>query len=396
MNDSFLSESGNLPIISRRDISLIIVGGVISAYLGYYISFPSHLSSTLEFAHLLNITNAVGMTFASGLFSFMTAGLLFNSRTSRLYLKNRISEVGITSAYRIRVLYTLVITSIFIILLTIVGFILPMLIGTLNGYSVSFNYFAFLPAVIAATLIVSILLTSIASSVANFVDDSRLCTIIGSVSSLYIALFAGLHASSRVWNFSLTRNIALLSPHNIAKALAVQLSGYQFESTEDMVRYVGFVVSAGNLAIVLLIFSSIAIVLFLAGQKTLLKNTSRWTNLKGMIPKDEDWDASDSPEILQKITRFKRSLRVQRGLVTLTISILLVSFFVGGPLYRDAIIDSTTIYHYRTPGIMEDITVGSWIIFDVEMNPPLPGLFNMLFINLHLITLGNTSGTVSF
>ena len=78
------------------------------------------------------------------------------------------------------------------------------------------------------------------------------------------------------------------------------------------------------------------------------------------------------------------------------VGVLLISMFVGGSTYSSYVVNSTTIIHYATPGIREDIPVGSWIVFDVDVRPPYPGLFNNLHFEIHIITLGNTSGTVSF
>jgi len=190
--------------------------------------------------------------------------------------------------------------------------------------------------------------------------------------------------------------MALLSPHNVVRALAVQLSGYQFESTNDMVRYVGFIVSIEGLSIALLILGSISIVLFFAGQRALAKNSTRWPILKGMIPVIELWDASDSPEKLLQITRIRRGLRFQRGRTTMIVGVLLISMFVGASTYSSYVVNSTTIVYYATPGIRENIPVGSWIVFDIDVHPPYPGLFNQIYFEVNIVTLGDTSGNVSF
>jgi len=388
MDNCFINDVASIPLISRRDLVLIIIAGSVSVSLGMLLTNP--VNPNFELAHLLNSVNIVGMTFASGLFSFLTAGLLFSSRASRFYLQRRIDEVGVKRAYRIRVLHTLMITSFFTIIFTIIAFFLPLIFG-IPTYS-----FLFLPSVLGASLIVSICLASIATAVASITDDSRLCTILGSASTIVIATIAGWSADPLYWHYSLTRNLALLSPHNIVRSLAVQFSGYQFESTNDMVRYVGFVVSLEGLVVALLTLSSISIVLFFAGQRALAKNSTRWPIIKGMIPIDEKWDASVSAEKLQEITRIRRGLRFQRGLTTMVVGVLLISMFVGASMYSTYIVNNTTIIHYATPGTRENIPVGSWLIFDVDVSPPHPGLFNQLYFECHIETLGNTSGTVSF
>ena len=77
------------------------------------------------------------------------------------------------------------------------------------------------------------------------------------------------------------------------------------------------------------------------------------------------------------------------------VGVLLISMVSGVSMYSLSITNTTTFIHYETPGTSENIPVGSWIIFEVDVNPPYPGLFNHLIFWWHIITLGNTSGTVS-
>jgi hypothetical protein len=211
-----------------------------------------------------------------------------------------------------------------------------------------------------------------------------------------IAALAGWSFEPRAFDYSLTRNIALLSPHNIVRALAVQLSGYQFESANEMVRYVGFTVSAEGLAVALLTLGSISIVLLIAGQGVLDRNSTRWTILEGMIPSHEIWSTSVSAEKLQEITRIRRGLRLQRGLTMLIVGTLLVSAIIGGSINSNHLVNSTTIVHYLSPGDGERVLVGSWIVFDVDIRPPYPGLFNLLFFDCDIKNWGNASDTLSF
>ena len=366
----------------------------MSASLGLLLAMP--MGSSFALAPLLESVNTVSITFATGLFSFLTAGLLFSSRASRLYLLKRIDEVGAKRAFQIRVFHILVIASLFTFLFTVIAFLYPIILLALFHYPISFSRFAFFPVVLGAALVGSVFLALLASSLATFTDDSRWCIALGCASTIVIASIAGWSADSRPWHYSLTRNLALLSIHNIVRALAVQLSGYQFESTNDMVRYMGFTVSTENLAIALLMLSSISIVLLIVGQRALAKNSTRWPIMKGMIPIHELWNSSVSAEKLQDIARIRRGLRLQRGLTAMMVSILLISMFAGHSMYGNYVVNSTTIVHYTTPGIREDIPVGSWIIFDVNVHPPYPGFFSSLHFTCHIELCGNTSGTVSF
>ena len=394
MNQSFIKDNLEIPSVSRRDLFMIIVVGVVSASLGLFLAAPSN--SLFDFTPLINAVNIVGMTFATGLFSFLTAGLLFSSQASRLYLLRKIDEVGAKRAYLIRTLHTFIITGIFTLIITIIVFLQPIILGTITYYPAGTDYFVFLPSVLGASLLVSICLASIASSLAAITDDWRLCTMLGSVSTMVMAFIGGWNSTPNVFYYSLTRNLALLSPHNIIRALAIQLSGYQFESANEMVEYVGFVVTIESLAVALLILASTSIVLLFTGQRGLSKNSTRWTVLEGMIQSHEIWAPSESAEKIREITRIRRGLRLQRGLTTVIVGILLVSMLGGVSVYTTSIASSTLIFHHVSPEDGERIPVGSWNIFDVDVRPPYPGLFNLLRFFFSVETWGNASDTLSF
>jgi len=366
----------------------------VSAVLGLLLVRP--VSLTVDLALLLFSANAVSMVFATGLFSFLTAGLLFGSRASRLYLLGKIDEVGVRRAFLTRVLHVLIVTCLFTSLFTIIVFLYPVVLLALAYYPISFGHFVFLPAVLGASLVGSVLLALIASSLATLTDDSRLCVVLGCASALLIAFLAGWNAEPSPWYYSLTRNLAFLSPHNIVRALAILLSGYQFESANRMVEYVGFAFSAEGLAIALLLLSSISLVLLIVGQMILTRNSARWKVLKGMIPSHEIWSDSVSTAQGQETTRVRRRLRVQRGLTTIIVGALLVSMMAGVSTYTTFLSSSTTFIHYASPDDVEMIPVNSWNIYDVDVRPPYPGLFNSLFMECHIEGWGNASDSLSF
>ncbi len=390
INYSYTKDEAEIPSFSRRDLYLIFVVGLVSASLALFLANP--VSQSFDLAILLNSVNILSMAFATGLFSFLTAGLLFSSPASRLYLLRRMNEVGAKRTFGIRVLDTIVITSFFTVFLTIIAFLKPII---LDHHPMSFSHFAFFPSVLGASLIGSVSLALIASSLASIIDDSRLCVVLGSSSTTVIAAIAGWNSDLNVVQYSLNRNIALLSPHNIVRALAVQLSGFQFESSYDMVRQVGFTVSAEGLAVALLILSSISIVLLIAGQRILVKNSTRWTILEGMIPTHKIWSISASAEKLQEITRVRRGLRLQRGLTTLIVGTLLVSVMLGGSISSTYLANITRTFHHVSPEGGERVLVGSWNIYDVDVIPPYPGLFNMLHFYCDIENWGNASNSLS-
>lgn len=333
MSDEFVFDNEELPASSPRDLYLIIIGGIISASLGVLLVTPER--RVFEINLLLSTVNIVSMTFSTGLFSFLTAGVLFNSQTSRQYLLRRIKLVGERRAFLVRILHAIAVVSIFTIVMTIVAFLIPII---LNWYPTLPAHFAAIPAVLVASLIGSACLVTIAAFVASLMDDSRLCVLLGCASTIVIANMAGWN--SDVISYSLTRNLALLSPHNLVKGLAVQLSGYQFESANEMVEYVGFVVSAQGNATALLIMVALSVVGLILGIRAMSMNSVRWRYLPGMIPLNEVWSSAASHE---EISRMKRKQRLQRGLTTIIIALLLVSINISGSVYVTSLESSSLI-----------------------------------------------------
>ncbi len=214
----FVVEQQKLWIISPRNLVFILVGGLISGWLANFMMVPTPIAS--EIGQLLNAINIVGMSFVTGLFSFLTAGLIFSSDESRRYLSARVNSVGLRRAYFDRIFLTLIITSLFSISLAVVSYF----ILTSEYFYTSAYFFAYLPAILIATLFISLCVTSIAIAFAIFFDDYRLSTLLGSVTMYSIANIAGLTWDTRMWRFVLARNFGPLSPHNVLRVLAVYLS----------------------------------------------------------------------------------------------------------------------------------------------------------------------------
>ena len=380
--------------LSRRDLVFIIIGSIVSASFGLLLSSPT--GSTYDFAPLLFSANTVSMVFATGLFFFLTAGLLLSSRSSHLYLLCKIKEIGAKKAFLIRILHILVFTTIFTIIFTVAVFLYPVVLVAMAYYPVSFDHFSFFPAVLGASLIGSVLLALIASSLAIFIDDSRLCVVLGCVSTLLIAFLGGWNTVSNPWYYSLTRNLAFLSPHNMVRALAIVLSGYQFESANRMVEFVGFTFSGESLGVAFLLLGAISIMLLIVGQKVMIRNSKRWTALGGITPGQEIWSTAAPPKKGQETNRIKRGLRIQRGLTVIIVAALLVSISAGFSLYTTYISSNTTFIHYVSPGDNKRISVGEWNVYDVDVQPPFPGLFNSLFMSCMIESWGNASDSLSF
>ncbi|MHA1943198.1 MAG: hypothetical protein ACW96M_02270 [Candidatus Thorarchaeota archaeon] len=387
MNNEFVFDDVELPAFSFRDLLLILVGGIVSATLAVLLVTPDRRVSELTL--LLSSINIVSMTFSTGLFSFLTAGVLFTSQTSRQYLLRRIKLVGERRAFLVRILHAIVVVSIFTIVMTIVAFLIPIM---LNWYPTIPSHFAAIPAVLVASLIGSACLVTLASFIASLMDDSRLSLLLGCASTILIAQVTGWSAERIAVRYSLTRNLALLSPHNLVKGLAIQLNGYQFESANDMVSYVGFVVSTQSLVSVLVPLMLLSIASLIASYRVLINNSTRWQSLPRMIPNHEVWSSATTLEV---IGRIRRSLRLQRGLATIIIALLLFSINISGSAYTSNLEISTTIVHYESPVTGEILQVGVWNIFDVEVQPPAPGLFNLLSLHWEITSWGNASDSLS-
>ena len=389
-----MKDESEISWLSRRELVTIIIGGIVSSVLGLLLVTPAE--STYDFAFLLFSADAVSMNFAIGLFYFLTAGILFSSRASHLYIMSRINEVGARRAYLTRILQALIITSVFSFLLVFVVFLYPVVLFIMAYSPPTLDHFVLFPAILGAVLIGSVLLTLIASSLAIFIDDPRLCVVLGCVSTLQIAFLGGWNARPDPTLYSLTRNLASLSPHNVVRALAITLSGYHFSSANRMVEYVGFALSADNLIVPLLLLALLSIVLLIVGQRVLVRNSGRWALLRMMPLHHEIWPAVPSPEKNQEAARTRRGLWIQRGSTILIIAVLLISASTGISSYTTYISSHTTFIHYMSPDNNEEFSVGTWNVYDVDVQPPFPGLFNSLFMQCHINSWGNASGSLSF
>ncbi len=80
----------------------------------------------------------------------------------------------------------------------------------------------------------------------------------------------------------------------------------------------------------------------------------------------------------------------------MVVGVLLISMVSGVSMYSLYITNTTTFIHYETQGTSENFPVGSWLIFEVDVLPPYPGLFNILSFRCHVVTWGNASDSLSF
>ena len=115
-----------------------------------------------------------------------------------------------------------------------------------------------------------------------------------------------------------------------------------------------------------------------------------------MLPSQVIWDSPLKEEPTQHKS-VKRNLTLQRGLTTLIVSVLIVSLLVGGSVYNTYMINITsTQFIYTSPPNGEQIQVGKWYAFDIDIPPPYPGLINMIGIHVDFLTWGNASSCLSF
>lgn len=387
------NDSGSIQPFSQQDLSLLFLAGIFSGALGLYLAVSVPLR--ISISPLINAVNIVSMTIATGLFSFLTAGLLFSSPSSRLFILQRIEEIGSRKTFLLRSLHAVLITSLFTIILAVIAFLTPIISSYPLVDLTLFGNFIFFPSVLVASLVGSILLTLIASALASLTDDSRLCVVLGCASTLALASVTGWGIPDRIFRYSLTRNLSFLSLHNIVRALAVLLSGYHFQSLEDMVRYVGFTVSMENVALSLLGTCAIVTLLIVIGQRFLSVNSTRWTILERMLPSQIIWDSAikDAPT---RYISIKRTLAFQRGITSLVVGVLVVSMLVGGSVYNTYMINVTSTVIYSSPPEGEQIQVGKWYVFDITVTSPYPGLINMIGIDVDILTWGNASQYLNF
>ena len=347
-----------------------------------------------DIGNFVNSINTVASMFALGFPIFLLTGLMFASPSSRRYFQ-QLSNQGFSNRRFLlfRFVQCLVLVCIYAVVTTIIIFTEPVISASSLGYSISLDYFYYLPAVLIASLIVGCILAAFATLLTLAIDNVFLSASLGSATTIIIALVTGWTA--HLLNNSLTRNLATSSPHTFVKVLAAVLTGHDFLIERRDMMYFGLNVSFESVIISLVGYTLLASAAIMLSLPILSVNTARWRIL-AMIDPSTIWETSIAPHNPRVVEITKGKFRFQKGIAVFFVSLLLVSFSLGNVVISQNIEESSTIINYQSPEGGESIVLGTWLVFEFEVSPLYPGFYNNLRYEILVVDWGSCPDELSY
>lgn len=373
--------------MSKREFCLWAVALALTSACGFLLRV-SMWSSSSAIATLVNSINAISFVFALGLPVFLTLGLMFATSTSRAYIQFLHNQ---GRSHRdiivLRFLQSLLLIGLYSVLLTGITFLEPYVRALAYRHSVESDFLIYLPSVLIASFLVSCMLAAIAMVVTLATDSAAISTVLGCTTTLAFSVVFGWNA--QVLGSSLNRGLAQLSPHNLVKAIAALLSGYDFTFENQEIMYFGFGLSSQNTILSLVGFLSVALIALALAIPILGMNMSNWPLLHNMVKTSDIWARMPTDAEPKMVDKAKQTLSIRRGVVVVLVASLLLSVISGNMVYTQNIQDSTHIIHYESAEDGEVVHLQSWVVIGFELGPPYPGLSNVLNYHVRIIDWGS-------
>jgi hypothetical protein len=374
--------------LSRYDFKIYAVA-LIAVSVFTALSKISFWGGTL-IAPAINTMDIISFMFAVSLPIFLGAGLLFSTNRARgglLALVRRYENPR--NVILIRFLLLFMIVSIYVS-----GLILVISLYQLIRVSfTNLNAFAFIPAMIVSALLVSFILTAIATSMTLALEDWKVVTVIGCAFSIILATVAGWNAESI--RYSIVRELALLSPHNLYRVLGVMLTGYEFESPNQMQMYLGIQLDSLSLVVPLLGWFSISMMSLVFAFNLFQIDLHRWrTNAKLVESDDALWIESVPYIKSDDNTRESLSLRRQKQMALAVILSFLILVSFAGTIYTNAKLEESIQVLYESPSEGETLCMGLWFTIEVYIRPPPSGYENEIRWDFNILDWGECPDTV--
>ncbi|MBA7569748.1 hypothetical protein ES708_11489 [subsurface metagenome] len=361
----------------------LIVWGIVSSavVIACYLVRPI-VSYQNEFSVLVNAMNIIAYVLAIGVPVFLPASIVFGTSNGKerisTLLRSGKNPIGVFLRCLVEV-YGLVL--VFSLAVSSVLFYEPVLLGSLFSYSIGTGFLVYLPSVIIATLIVSLILASIGVIFVMITDEIIISTTMGSALTIGLATLLGWN-SRAVWG-SVTKGIAILSPSNLARIFAGTISnynpdnGYPFESFFVF----GFSTTMDSILLVLTMFGLIILIGFIAGIKRLQHNSSTWVK-ESEIRKIVIWESEHEHQ--QKVAKIRRRIVKRSSVLVSLIIIVLTVATIGTTSYTNTVINNSTIIFHQSPETGEQINLGDWYIFPCDVQSSqydLPNILHYSFEN---------------
>jgi len=383
------------PKLSNRKKWYIAWGVASAVTLLFCYNVRPFVGYTDEFAILLNSINVISYSMGVGLPFFLAAGISVSSSSARRQAQ-QMYRSGI-SPFRVflrRLGEAYILAAVFVVLSTIVLFIEPTITGTTFYSPMGTGYLIYLPAVLLSSLAISLILTSVGIFFAVLTDDVILSTSIGCATTIYLATLIG-WAPTNLWA-SLTRSIAVFSPHNLTKAIAVILTDYEHPYGNSLASMIGFEPSFESILVSLLFFIGIAFLCGVVSAKILHHNSSYWHIRSDMTDRNDVWTSTLEEHVDGTIERNKQELRIRRVALIITVGFLIITLSLGTTSYQTAVREETTIIFHQSSNNGEQIRLGEWYVFPCNVQPISYDQFNYLHHDCHLVEWGSAPSEVTY
>lgn len=354
-------------------------------------AFRPFVSYEDEFSVLVNAMNVISYSLGIGLPVFLASSIAFGTSNARRHilalLKFDKKPVEVFLRCLVEV-YALV--SLFSVSITIALFLEPQLTGVWFRAPAGTGFLIYLLPVLAATLIVSLLLATIGVFLVIVTDDIIISTLMGC--ALTIGLATAIGWSPQALGLSLTRGIAILSPHNFVRSLAGFLSSYDPPHGTTIAGYFGFETTAVSILVSLVAFAFLAFICIIVSVKILRHNASYWP----VLPETSSEIWVFESELRGKHAEIKQELKMRRLVLVGLVIFLLTSMAFGTASYKSTVLEGTTIHFHQSPEAGEPVELGEWYVFSCDVQPPRFNQFNILHYECLLIDWGTAPENITY
>jgi hypothetical protein len=207
---------------------------------------------------------------------------------------------------------------------------------------------AYLPGILLAALVVSLILSAVTSFIAIAVDSPVLTLILTSAIFLFLSSTFGYSV------FSADGLISLFAPYHLFRFLAVILSGYEFLNESVMQNYLGIAITPVSLLLPLIVWVSAAMFSAALSIRMLHDSMKQWSQ-EGYA-----WEGATNTSQQSLMHRLTQATHRKREIVTLGVIVL----FLSAATFNLITIGNTEIpedlYLYRSPATGENIALGWW------------------------------------
>lgn len=391
-----MAESKNEPRFSRFCITKTwLIIWVISSsivILACYL-FRPYVFFEDEFSVLVNAMNVIAYVLTIGLPVFLVPSIVFGTSSAKEHITALLKSGKSTISVFLRCLIeSFFLVLVFSVSITSALFLESFLAGTSFHRPEGTGFLIYLPPVLIATLVVSLLLASVGLLFVMVTDDIIISTAMGCAVTLGLATLVG-------WNSytlcnSLTRGIAMFSPSNIARIFAGSISSYTSADDFTITSYFGFTASLSSIVLSLVVFVFIVFIGLIVSIRIFQFNASYWMKGGGIKKSMEIWESE--PECQEEYAKIKERLKIRRLVLVGLVIFMLTIMTVETTSYTSTVIEENTIIFYQSPEGGEQINLGDWHFFPCDVQPARYGLWNILHYSCIIDDWGNCPEELRF